>query len=1091
MPHGAWYELRCVSGLGIQPIPEYVPRLLQVGQKHMARRMPTIHNGALVDDCVVDSIGAPVRVGTAAWFSWLETADSFAFVDACGRLIARKEQRSHGAYWYGQSHHAGRVTTIYLGKSEHLTCERLRSAMQALARKAGRSLVQAPDGLVDQGESMGGSRDVTHLHLLPQKNAVPLAQPTLIPRSHAIELLGQVERSPLTLISAPVGSGKTTLLAQWVAAARVPVAWVSLDESDNDPARFWGYILAALEGRAPGIREAAGSARHAAHLPLCGQQLAVLLDKLATATSPIFLVLDDYHVIREDNSAIHRSMGFLVEHLPTHVHLLVSCRADPPLPLARLRARGLLAEIRTADLRFTLEEAAAFLTQRMEAPLQPDEITTLYDRTEGWITGLHLAELSARGREDDPQRIAAFNGGSRYVFEFLTDEVFDRLPSDVQAFLIDTGALDRLNGALCDAVTGLHGSQALLNTLARANLFLVPLDDQGQWYRYHHLFADALRLHLHQSHSDRVPELCIRASRWYEQHGQVVEAVEYALRAADFERAAGLIETTGEGMLADGREAMLRRWLDQLPEGVLHARPHLCMLYARLVLITGELAALERRVHDAEESYRGASRRLNRTERAHLHGALLMLRASIAVLNADFRRCDELCEQASATEPTERGYRYYTLMTQGLRYWLDGAVPKAVQVLEDVRCQGQTQSNDDLMIKSTVYLAYMHLLRGHLQEALELCLHARGASVARGASADGRDIDVVLGMVLYKRNDLEAAAEHLERGIERGASILALTCGYPTLAYLRHAQGDSAGAARLIERALTEACGAGERIWMAALIRAHQARLWLMQGNLEAAAGWAYRRERRDGAAGNAEGRCPAYVRECERIVFAQVYLAQGKTSEAMRVLSQELEAADAGGRVDQVLEILLPQAKAYAAQGDTSAALAVLRRAIALAEPEQYVRVFVDGGAPIRRLLALHQFAETRQRGAMASERASTAVGTLLAAFREDGHNKAAAAAVPATPARQQNKQPLIEPLTQREIEVLSLLAAGASNKDIARELVLATGTAKRHVSNIFSKLGVRSRTQAISRASMLQLIAPQQAYARTSSAFGQRAAM
>jgi LuxR family maltose regulon positive regulatory protein len=933
----------------------------------------------------------------------------------------------------------------------------------------------------------------TH-RLLPTKLAIPPIPSTLIARSHAIDSLDQVEWYPLTLLSAPAGSGKTTLLAQWIACAHPPAVWVSLDEGDNDPERFSTYVLAALDHLVPGILAAVLPSIRAEQPSLSEPALCVLLEKLAETTTPIILVLDDYHVLKEGDTAIHTAVTFLVEHLPPHVHLVIASRTDPPLSLARLRARRLLGELRTTDLRFTPEEAAIFLTQHMGLSLQTHEVATLYERTEGWIAGLHLAALSLQTHEDSADFIAAFGGGTRYIFEFLTDEVLNHVPPTLQAFLLETSVLDRLSGPLCEEVTGLCESQALLNTLERTNLFLVPLDDQRQWYRYHHLFAEALRLHLRQTRGHRVAELFLRASMWCEQHGQAIEAVEYAIRAGDLKRAARLAEALGESMLARGRQATLQRWLELLPGSLLHSRPHLCILYAHVSLITGKLATFERRVHDAQESYHRATRRLNQAQRALLQGELLALEASLAFLKGEFLQCDALCHQALTSLPSEHVLHRYALLTLSITRWLHGDVRTAGQMLEEVRDASEASGNTPLVIRSITHLAQVRVIQGRLREALDLCLHAKQLSVQSDAAVDGRSLDVLLGVALYGLNELKAAAEHLERGLEPGAEpgarILALASGYPALASIRQAHGDTTSALQLVERALADAGGAWEQSGVAALIRAHQARLWLTQGNLAAAARWAHGYEHRVLAAASQSEAGPAYWQTYERIALARVYLAQDNTHDALRVLSQVLEAADASGRMAQALEILSLQALAHAAQEETNTALAVLRRALDLAKPERCVRIFVDGGAPMRRLLALLQFAHARQRGTPISQELSTYIEALLAAFREDGRSQVTLTASHTRQARQREEQPLVEPLTQRELEVLRLLAGGASNKDIARELVLATGTAKRHVSNIFSKLGVQSRTQAISRANMLQIIAPQQAHTLPSFAPGQRIA-
>jgi LuxR family maltose regulon positive regulatory protein len=896
-------------------------------------------------------------------------------------------------------------------------------------------------------------------------------------------LLRAIEQHPLTLVSAPAGAGKTTLLTQALGDSRRPVAWVSLDEGDNDAARFWMYVLAALDALSPGIMEAFLPATLAEQSsPRFEMVLAALLDKLKMVPNPLVLALDDYQVVTEANTRVHRGIAFLVEHAPPHLHLVLASRTDPPLPLARLRAHGGLAELRTEDLRLSPEEAAAFLAQRTERALQDDEVTALYERTEGWIAGLSLAALSQQGRADRSSRSASVNGWSRHTGEYFAAEVLDPLPSAVQTFLLETAVLDRLSGPLCDAVTGSHQSQTLLESLERDNVFLVPLDDERQWYRYHHLFADTLQHRLRQLHSERIPGICLRASLWYEEQGQLREAVEYAFKAPDFERAARLLETEGERLLEYEDQATLCRWLERLPDEVLRAKPHLNLFRAHATLLAGQFAAFAQHLRDAEASCRRTSRRLPQTERALLRAELLTLRAAAAFLTGDLAHCNELCQQALTAVPGDHAFRSHILLQLGIACWLQGDVQAADQVLEEARRTSEARGAVHLFTWSAAYLGQVRLIQGRLQDAQAVCLHARRQATDRGASADASARDLALGLVLFEQNDLEAAATYLERGIrhqgEHGATLLASLCGYPSLARVRQACGDTSGALQDLEQALADACDAWHQTSVPAAIRAQQARLWLMQGNIEAATRWARDCERRHADVGNRPDDATSYVRECERIALADVYLTQGNTGAALTLSSQALETAIAGGRLRSVLQILVLQARIHAAREDSERALTTLNRALELAEPEQFVRIFLDGGPVIRRLLALLQFAHARQRGSLSPRRAPSYVELLLAAFRDNGRPQALAAE--SRQAQLHEDQQFIERLTPRELEVLRLLACGASNKDIARELVLATGTAKRHVSNIFSKLGVQSRTQAISRATMLQIIAPQQALAQ-----------
>ncbi len=1065
----------------------------------MGRHTPNVRNEALIEETGADGRGVSVTVGSAEWFSWLETAGAFAFDSPEGRFTAHKRRHGSGSYWYAYSRSEGRLRTVYLGKSADLTLERLRAIARAVTHKdvssaAAPSEASAAAARRQRRSMEQADSNTSGQYLIPTKLAVPRLPSSPFVRSHAIGRLERVMRCPLTVVSAPAGFGKTTLLAQWIRVTRLPVAWVSLDKGDNDPVRFWVYVLAALDPLIPGVLAQVRPLLSTSGLQQLPEVvLSALVVALAAAPDPTILVLDDYYMVQANNTPIHEALAYLIENLPTQVHIVVASRADPPLPLARLRVLGYLAELGTLDLRFSSEEVAQFLTQTMGLNLPTEEIAVLDARTEGWIAGLQLAALSLQGRKDTASWIATFNGGNRYIFDYLTDEVLEHLAPAQQRFLLETSVLNLLTAPLCDAVTASGNSQEMLQGLEHANLFLVPLDDQRHWYRYHHLFADVLRLRLQQTQPEHMPELYRRASIWCEAHKFWGEAIDYAFAATDFERAAQLVESLAERMLEGGRPATLRRWLDQLPDAVVRLRPHLCVVHAYVRFLTGQLDVFHRLLLDAEESSQRALRSLPPAERRILQGEMLALRATAASLQGHLDECIALSQQALPFLPEDHWLRGVVMMNLGIASWLDGDVLAASQEFESLKRRSEEHNNAYSLYASSTYLVQLRLLQGRPREAVDLGRQMIRQLEEHSLEIEGRGIRIGLGRALYQLNDLDTAREHLERGLAPTEVMLARTLGYPTLAYVCQAQGDSAAALQWMERALAriEEIGSAARIWSPSL-RAHQAHLWVMQGNLDAASHWAREYERLAGAghdSGERVGSSPPLLREWERIVLAEVYVAEHRSHDALPLLAELLASAETGGRVARVLEILVLQATAYVAEEDTGSALEVLSKAIALAEPTGHMRVFLDGGVAVQRLLERLRTGEERQHALPAElqDRTAAYVGTLLAAFAGEDTRRSgtqqpdtSAGAQPGAGARQTSPrtQPLVAPLSERELEVLRLLASGASNEDLMRELVIAMSTVKRHVSNVLSKLGVRRRTQAIARAYALRLIAPQGMY-------------
>ena len=907
--------------------------------------------------------------------------------------------------------------------------------------------------------------------LLETKLHVPRWRRNLVARRSLSERLSRGAESALTLVSAPAGFGKTTLLAEWLTVAAADgrsVAWLSLDQRDNDPALFWTYLVAALNAGAPGVGAGALSLLQPPQPPN-EAGLVALLNDLDAISNDVVLVLDDYHVI--DARDVQNGMAFLLEHLPPQIHLVIASRTDPPLPLARLRGRGELAEIRAADLRFTPSEAAEYLNEVMGLVLTAADVAALEGRTEGWIAALQLAALSMQGREDTAAFIDGFAGDDRYIVDFLAEEVLQRQPEHVQHFLLQTSILDRLSGPLCDAVTGQDGGKAKLTALERGNLFLVPLDDRRRWYRYHQLFADVLHARLLDEQPDEVSELHRRASAWHEQNDEPSEAIRHALAAQDFERAADLIELAIPAMLRIRQEVAVLGWLELLPDEVVRVRPVLSVGFAGALLAGGELEGVEARLRDAERWLDGATgTRL---------GSQAPAAEMIVVDDAEFRRLPAEIELYRAAQALARGDgpgtvrharralefspaddhlgRASAAALMGLASWASGDLEAGhsgyAECMAGLRRAGYIADT----FGCAIALADIRRTQGRLGEAMRTYEQALQRAPQQGGSVLRGTADMYVGMseIHRERDDLPAATQQLLRSQELGEHI-----GLPqnryrwrvAMARIREAEGDLGGALDLLNEA--ERLYVGDFFPNVRPVPALRARVRVIQGELGEALGWA--RERDLSADDDL-----SYLHEFEYITLARVLLArytaeraEGSIQEATRLLERLLRAAEEGQRTGSVIEILLLQALARQARGDVPAALASLQRALTLAEPEGYVRIFVDEGPSMASLLS----AFMKQGAAAKQGIAPGYVRRLLAAVNktEDG-----------TPA----SQGLIEPLSERELDVLRLLGTDLGGPEIARELVVSLNTVRTHTKNIYAKLGVNNRRAAVRRARELDL--------------------
>src|SRR5947209_1179317 len=906
--------------------------------------------------------------------------------------------------------------------------------------------------------------------ILATKLYLPRLRPNVVSRPRLLERLNEGLHGKLTLIAAPAGFGKTTLVSEWVEGIERPTAWLSLDEGDNDPARFLAYLVAALQTIAARIGEGVLGALQSPQPPPTEAILMALLNEITTLPDNFVLVLDDYHMI--DAKPVDIALTYLVEHLPPQMHLVIATREDPQLPLARLRAQGQLIELRAVDLRFTPSEAAEFLNQVMGLNLSAQDIAALEDRTEGWIVGLQLAALSMQGHQDVPGFIRAFAGDHRYIVDYLVEEVLQRQPEPVRSFLLQTAILDRLNGPLCDAVTGQEEGNARLEALERGNFFVVPLDNQRHWYRYHHLFAEVLSAHLMAEQPDQVSALHRRASEWYEQHGSAADAIRHALAAKDFARAADLVELAWPGMRRSRQEATLLGWLKALPDELLRCRPVLGVAYAHVLLASGEREGGEERLRDAERwldttaEMRGLASApaaamdvVDEEGFRRLPGTIAIARAGLALARGDvpgtvtYARCalDLAPEGGHLTRGGAAGFL-------GLAAWTRGDPDAPHRSYADGMASLQKAGNISDAINGAIALAAIRIAQGRLRQAMRT--YERGLQLAteQGEPVLRGTADMYVGMSELHReqNDLHAATQHLLRSKELGEHT-----GFPqnryrwrvAMARIREAQGDLDGALDLLDEA--------ERLYMSDFspnvrpIAALVTRAWVAQGRVGEALDWA--RER-----GLSVSDAPHYLREFEHITLARVLLARSKSDradrsirEAMGLLERLLKAAEEGERTGSVIEILVLQALAHQMQGDIPAALVPLQQALTLAEPEGYVRTFVDEGPPMAVLLE-----EAAKHGDLAWEagNVSNYVRQLL---------RAIGSAEDRTPV----KQVLIEPLSERELEVLRLLRTGLNGPEIARELIVSLNTMHTHTKNIYSKLGVTNRRAAVLRAEELDL--------------------
>lgn len=877
--------------------------------------------------------------------------------------------------------------------------------------------------------------------LIQTKLTPPLVPVDLVSRPRLVERLkeGYSSGNRLTLVSAPAGYGKTSLVVDWLRQTGQPFAWLTLDESDNDPAHFFAYLLAALQRVYPDLGQTAEAMLQAPQTPHLRPLLTSLINDVNETTH--LFVLDDYHVIEE--STIHEAVSFLLDHMPVQMHLVIATRADPPLPVARLRGRGQLTELHAGDLRFTLNEINTFLNEAMGLALSPEQVDALEIRTEGWIAGLQMAALSMRGREDVSSFIQAFTGSHRYILDYLTEEVLNQQTEDIQAFLLKTSILDQMSGPLCAKVTEQLDSQSTLEALEAANLFMIPLDEDRCWYRYHPLFADLLRQRLQRENRELEPELHRRASEWFEEDGMIPEAVNHALAAGDSERAASLIEGTTWLKLAPREMTTLQGWLAVLPQEVLRSRPRLGIVRAWTLAVSGNWEAVESCLADLDIQ--------------QVQGEAAAIRAYVAIRQGDVVRTIDLGLQALEQLPEEDMFlRAVVALDLGVAYSSKGESAAAEEALNQAVRFSTDANLTYLNVAAMSTLGHVQDTQGLLQKAIETQWKALELAHEPG----GQPIPIAgmafvgIAEVLYEWNDLDGAMHNAKHGIkllELGGFTSYQLIGYTVMTRVYHARGDLDGAMQVIQEA-ERLAQRHQYAYMETLLTSLRIRYYATQGDLASAERWA----RAQGFDLNEalkndseeEGIIAAWIRIVQ--ASSQIPNSVYEMEKVLGTLNRLLAAEHASGRMWSVIKIFMLQALALQAMGEIDKAVSTLEQALSLAEPERFIRTFVDEGEIMESLL----------RHALSQGIAPDYITMLLAAMQETEEIS------------QTKDQPLIDPLSERELEVLRLIAAGLSNQEIAQQLVIALSTVKSHINHIYGKLNVNSRTQAVARAQALDLL-------------------
>jgi LuxR family maltose regulon positive regulatory protein len=896
--------------------------------------------------------------------------------------------------------------------------------------------------------------------LLATKLFIPPPAESLVLRPRLLEKLADSLRPGcrLTLVSAPAGYGKTTLVSNWITSLKALedrpaplVTWLSLDDGDNDPIVFWSYIVSALQVQKKAIGKQSLTLLQSPQPPNRETILSLLVNDLVKIPGDLFLILEDFHFIR--TPAIHQSLSFLIDHAPPQFHVFILSRTDPPLPLALLRGRMQLLEVRQTDLRFTNEEAAAYLNERMNLSLPGADVDALNSKTEGWAAGIQMAGISLQGRENPSKFIRTFSGSNRFILDYLTDEILERQPSDIQTFLLYTSILDKLSASLCDAViAGLSNAQVLLEQLEKNNLFLVPLDQERQWYRYHHLFSEILRLKLTRSFPEMVTVLQKRAAKWFETNDMLEEAVFYTHAAKDDDGLMHLLERNVGPMRKKGRGIVLRGWANLLPEEVVFNRPWLCILSAWAHISRSELAESEPYLERAEQLVK--EEKSNAAAREML-GTISALRTEIMITCGDISGTIKMAQRAiELLDPSNVGNLASVYYSLGRAYYASGDLNSADQVWSDFLHFQLKAGIYGIYAIITGYQGTILAIQGKFQEAIRLYRQAIDYMVANGIEhfyISGYPYGG-LGLMLYRENDLEEAEKLIDEDLRQNrlwGNPNAISMGLSNRMCVRIARGNLDGA--LADMRECEQINRGYKPYfdVTGTFLASQVHYFLAKGDILTA------RQLMDENKVRSDEPL-SFQREQDHISLSRVLIAQGKPAEADNLLFRLAESARGGGRFGRLIEILSLRAIALQALNRTSEAMQLLEAGLALAEPEGYVRIYLNEGKPMADLLEI-----AIQRGIHPEHAAR-----LLAAFPDSVLQVQSVTDV------EKMNLGLVEPLSRRELEVLQFIAGGLANKEISRRLYISVRTVKYHATSIYAKLEVNGRREAAVKARELGLL-------------------
>ena len=938
------------------------------------------------------------------------------------------------------------------------------------------------------------SRPVTELRppLLKTKISIPRLPGEFIHRPRLTDRINQGVKCPLTLINAPAGFGKTNLLTEWTRQTKLPVAWLSIDSDDNDTGRFIRYAIGALQAVEPGFGEEALALDllQSAQGDAWKTGLTLLINELSALPKEVVLVYDDFHNL--ENPVIVERLDFFIKHSPPNFHLIIASRSEPELDLAFLRAKGRVFELGIDDLRFTGEEVVQYLQKVIGQELPSETTRALEERTDGWITSLQMAAISLKDQADPTTLLANLEGKSHYLSDFLAEEVLDRQPGEIRQFLLRTSILDTFSGPLCEAVVKPDAQPGygavMLNRLEHANLFITALDEKHEWYRFHRLFADFLREVQRQVNAAEIPVLHKRAATWLEGNGNLNEAFQHALAARDMEWAADMIERNAQTLVNQGEVSALARWIGRLPEEITHKRPLLSVGYAWALIATHQLDLARYWLEDVRQSVAGLEKQSVDTPTpgvnlAAIRGGIALCESYLAMWSGDLERVAKFSRQAASFLPQENVYlRSLIALDNTISSVLAGDIQKTVELSRTTMRIARQANNLTVLIIATCEVAIMQWIQGQLSKAWETAQKAQYLAIG----PDGKPhplygfIDIVYGEILFERNALEEARDHLERGVREIQSVwyFGSLGGMTSLARLRQAQGDITGAQDIVDEIARMALRSDASQWDKALAAGLAVRLAVQRGDLAAAEQWWQKGGFPDLNTPIALANYPYHIFEYVLLAQARFLLVKGQESgrtrdvkQATELLGTLLPEAERFQRGASQIQILILQAMAQSALGNERATKTLLR-ALAMGEPEGFRRFYLDEGWRLTDLLRQCRVAQTESGGHLPS---LAFIDSLLESI--EGTRNGPQADQESVEGRTSPTTTLLEDgfpisLSAREMEVLTLIAQGKSNQEISAELYLALNTVKRHAYNIYTKLEVKKRTQAVSRARQLGLI-------------------